>query len=63
MTQYIGGVQEIMVREMKRVLPDINVKTDPCLMDRWIKVDGEHDRDGNLLVITEEYLATKNKGA
>jgi DNA polymerase I-like protein with 3'-5' exonuclease and polymerase domains len=61
MMEYIGGVQDIMIREMKLVLPDMDVKTEPCLMDRWFKMDGEFDKNGNLIVITEEYLNNKAK--
>lgn len=56
MTEKIREVQDLMVREMKQVLPDIDVKTEATLMDRWMKVDGKVDEKGNYIVMKEKEL-------
>lgn len=54
MTEVADWYASIQVDAMREILPDINVKADGALMDRWYKKDGERDGDGNLKVLTEE---------
>jgi DNA polymerase I len=61
MTEKVKEVQDIMVREMKMVLPDIVIKTEACLMDRWMKIDGEKDDNGDYIVIKEKDILTKKE--
>ena len=59
--------KRIMVEGMDAVLPDVTVRVDPILMNRWYKYVGDmeaetiYDTSGNLLVWTPDILEYDKK--
>jgi hypothetical protein len=56
LNQEVHDIERTMIDAMRQVLPDIDVKAESALMDRWYKADGMRDSAGRLVVITEAMI-------
>lgn len=55
LTAHAAHVNEVMCREMSVVIPDVRIKVETAIMDRWYKkAKPLHDANGNLIVWTPE---------
>ncbi len=59
MTEKVKEVEHMMISQMRLVLPDIAVKAEATLMDRWMKIDGAKDENGDYIVIKEKDIINK----
>ena len=53
MTDKADEYAAIQVAAMREVVPDVLIKTEGALMDRWYRRDGEFNDDGTMKVLTE----------
>jgi DNA polymerase I-like protein with 3'-5' exonuclease and polymerase domains len=53
MNERVHCIERAMVEAMRKVTPDVLVKAESTLMDRWLKADGIRDDKGRLIVMTE----------
>ena len=50
MSEEVGHVEELMIKGMTKVIPDVAIRTESVLMDRWYKeAEPIHNEQGFLL--------------
>ena len=53
--EHVALVEGLMISEMRRVTPDVEIRVESALMDRWYKeAKPLHDANGNLMLWTPE---------